>query len=67
MIKGAVKWLNPQTKETKQICICGAKLPKHYNVHLGCLGYDEEALSEARSQSSKFFEDLKNDNNAEHH
>ena len=42
MIKGATKWVNPQTKETKQVCICGAKLPVHYNVHLGCGGKQEE-------------------------
>ena len=42
MIKGAVEWINPHTKEVKQKCICGARLPLHYTVHIGCEGKQEE-------------------------
>lgn len=66
MIKGATEWVNPLTKEVKQKCICGAKLPLKYNEHFGCLGFDKEALLEARRDEKGFFDKLENDNNAEH-
>lgn len=42
MVPNATTFINKYTGETKQKCICGAKLPLHYNVHLGCEGKPED-------------------------
>lgn len=64
MIKGAVEWINPLTKEIKQKCICGARLPLRYNQHFGCLGANRDGYLDILEQNE--VKSLNNDNNAEH-